>query len=72
MPMELKTPGFYEFGPFRLEPTEHRLIRDGTPIPVSPKAFEVLLLLVENQAVSPAKSKSCAPCGPRASSKMQI
>ena len=37
----------YEFGPFRLDPAEGRLARDGANIPLTPKAFELLVLLVE-------------------------
>jgi eukaryotic-like serine/threonine-protein kinase len=36
----------YEFGPFRLEPDERRLLRHGEKVPLAPKAFEVLALLV--------------------------
>ena len=36
----------YEFGPFRLEPDERRLLRRGERVPLAPKAFEVLALLV--------------------------
>ena len=39
----------YEFGPFRLDPAEHALLRDGQPIPLRPKVFDILLVLVENQ-----------------------
>jgi Tol biopolymer transport system component/DNA-binding winged helix-turn-helix (wHTH) protein len=39
---------FYEFGPFRLDPLERRLQRDGKVLALTPKAFEVLLLLVVN------------------------
>ncbi len=39
---------FYEFGPFRLDPSEHALLRDGEPVPLRPKEFAVLLALVEN------------------------
>ncbi len=46
--MSLKTRGFFEFGPFRLEPDEHLLLRDGVPISVSPKTFELLVFLVQN------------------------
>ncbi len=46
--MVLKTPSFYEFGPFRLEPVEHRLLRGGEQVLLAPKAFELLLYLVEN------------------------
>src|SRR5216684_1470564 len=38
----------YVFGPFRLDPAERLLLRDGKAIPLAPKAFETLLLLVEN------------------------
>ena len=38
---------FYEFGEFRLEPAERRLLRGGQPIPLTPKAFDTLLLLVQ-------------------------
>jgi TolB-like protein/DNA-binding winged helix-turn-helix (wHTH) protein/Tfp pilus assembly protein PilF len=38
----------YEFGPFRLNPAEHQLLRDGRAVPLTPKVFDVLRLLVEN------------------------
>ena len=38
----------YEFGPFRLDAAEYVLLRDGHVIPLSPKLFETLLVLVEN------------------------
>lgn len=38
----------YEFGPFRLDAAEHLLMRDGLPVLVTPKAFDTLLVLVEN------------------------
>ena len=48
--MTLKTRGFFEFGPFRLEPAEHLLLRDCTPIPLPPKTFELLVFLVQNHS----------------------
>ncbi|HEY8458918.1 MAG TPA: winged helix-turn-helix domain-containing protein, partial [Blastocatellia bacterium] len=39
---------FYEFGPFRLDPADRLLLRDGRHVPLTPKAFETLLILVEN------------------------
>ena len=39
---------FYEFGPFRLNAAEHIVLRDGQIIPLTPKVFEILLVLVEN------------------------
>ena len=38
----------YEFGPFRLEATERRLLRDGEPVPLTAKVFDILLILVQN------------------------
>jgi adenylate cyclase len=37
----------YEFGPFRLEVREHRLVREGRSIPLAGKAFDTLRVLVE-------------------------
>ena len=39
----------YEFGPFLLVPTERLLLRDGRPVPLTPKAFETLVALVERR-----------------------
>jgi DNA-binding winged helix-turn-helix (wHTH) protein len=38
----------YEFGPFRLDARERLLLRDEEIVPLSPKAFDMLLALVEN------------------------
>jgi len=38
----------YEFGPFRMDPKEQVLSRDGKSIPLSPKLFDTLLVLVQN------------------------
>lgn len=38
----------YEFGPFRIDPDHRLLLRDEQPIPIQPKAFELLLVLVKN------------------------
>jgi DNA-binding winged helix-turn-helix (wHTH) protein len=40
----------YEFGPFRLEPAERRLARDGQAVPLTPKAFDLLVFMVEHAA----------------------
>lgn len=37
----------YEFGPFRLDPSERLLLRAGEPVPLTPKAFETLIALVK-------------------------
>ncbi len=38
----------YEFGPFRLDASERLLLHDGEIVPLSPKAFDMLVALVEN------------------------
>lgn len=38
----------YEFGPFRLDGARRLLLRAGEPVPLTPKAVEILLALVEN------------------------
>jgi TolB-like protein/DNA-binding winged helix-turn-helix (wHTH) protein/cytochrome c-type biogenesis protein CcmH/NrfG len=38
----------YEFGPFHLDPLKRRLSRDGEPVRLTPKAFDLLLVLVED------------------------
>ncbi|HSE37812.1 MAG TPA: winged helix-turn-helix domain-containing protein, partial [Blastocatellia bacterium] len=38
----------YGFGPFSIDATERVLLRDGQVVPVTPKAFDLLLVLVEN------------------------
>src|SRR5437773_12352213 len=43
-----QAPKHFEFGPFRLEPAEHLLMRGEEPVQLPPKAFETLLLLVES------------------------
>jgi Tol biopolymer transport system component/DNA-binding winged helix-turn-helix (wHTH) protein len=39
---------FYEFGPFRLDISERLLLRNGEVVPLTPKAFDTLLALVES------------------------
>ena len=46
--MNEKTGHLYTFGPFRLDPRECLLFLEGKPVPLAPKAFETLLMLVEN------------------------
>ncbi len=38
----------YEFGPFILDAEEQVLLRNGRPVPLTPKAFETLLALIQN------------------------
>ena len=44
--MSLPRNDLYEFGPYRLEPAERRLLRDGQEVSLPPKAFDVLVVLV--------------------------
>ena len=46
--MDQKTQRLYSFGPFRLDAREYLLMLDGKAVPLPPKAFEALLMLVEN------------------------
>jgi DNA-binding winged helix-turn-helix (wHTH) protein/Tfp pilus assembly protein PilF len=39
----------YEFGPFRLDPTERKLVRGKKTLALPPKVFDTLHLLVENK-----------------------
>jgi len=38
---------FYEFGPFRIDPDERLLWRGKKPIPLKPKVFDTLLVLIQ-------------------------
>src|SRR5918993_506380 len=38
----------YEFGPFLLDPAERVLTRGGQPVPLTPKVFDLLVVLVES------------------------
>ena len=42
--------GTVRFGPFSLDPATRQLLRDGREVPLSPKAFQLLSLLVVNRA----------------------
>ncbi len=39
----------YEFGQFRVDARERRLLRDGEVVPLTPKVFDILLVLVQNK-----------------------
>ncbi len=55
MPLEPKA--VYDFGPFCLDLGERALRRDGKPIALTPKAFEILSLLVQNPGHSLSKEE---------------
>ncbi len=46
--MNLETNDFYEFDSFRLDARERMLLRNGEMVQLTPKAFETLLVLIEN------------------------
>jgi DNA-binding winged helix-turn-helix (wHTH) protein/TolB-like protein len=39
----------YAFGPFVLDPREHRLLRNGAPVGATPKVLDTLLVLIEQR-----------------------
>jgi eukaryotic-like serine/threonine-protein kinase len=49
-----KAKELYEFGPFRVDPEKETLVRAGEPVPLTPKTFQILLVLVRhsNQVVT--------------------
>ena len=46
--MEPQENNCYEFGRFRLKIAERVLLREGEPVPLTPKVFDILLTLVEH------------------------
>lgn len=55
--MSLAIKSFYEFGPFVLDPEERVLLRDGEPVQMTPKVFDTLLLLIQNQGRTVSKEE---------------
>lgn len=47
----------YRFGPFTLDGNAYRLLRDGEPIPLSPKIIDLLLYLVARQSALVSKDE---------------
>jgi len=43
-----KTRQFYAFGPFVVDTAQHLVFRDRNPVPITPKTYDTLLVLVEN------------------------
>jgi DNA-binding winged helix-turn-helix (wHTH) protein/TolB-like protein/lipoprotein NlpI len=58
---------FYEFGPFRLDQAGRRLLRGGTPVSLTPKAFDTLLVLVEHHGQSLSRSELISRIWPETS-----
>jgi len=38
----------YEFGPFRVDPEKEVILRAGEPVPLTPKTFQILLVLIRH------------------------
>src|SRR6201992_2616935 len=38
----------YQFGPFRVDPARETLLKEGVAVPLTPKTFQILLVLVRN------------------------
>lgn len=55
--METRNQPIYEFGPFRLDAGRHEFLRNGEPVALPPKAFEILMLLVERRGGLLAKNE---------------
>jgi DNA-binding winged helix-turn-helix (wHTH) protein/tetratricopeptide (TPR) repeat protein len=47
--MSTRARHLYDFGPFRIDPAERLLLRDGHPVHVTAKAFDTLLVLVRGR-----------------------
>ena len=43
----------YRFDSYELDPAESRLLRDGEVVPLPPKAFQTLVVLVEQTISAP-------------------
>jgi len=52
---EPKTRRLYEFGPFRVDPEKELLLRADETVPIAPKAFQVLLVLIRHNKQVVAK-----------------
>jgi eukaryotic-like serine/threonine-protein kinase len=50
-----KQRNLYEFDQFRIDPARRQLLRDNRPVPLQPKAFDVLLALVQQSAAVVSK-----------------
>jgi len=55
--MTAEKPRAYQFGSFRLEEVKRLLLRNGLPVPLTPKVFDTLLHLVRHQGSVVAKNE---------------
>ena len=61
----------YQFGPFRLDPSERLLLRDGHVVSLTPKAFDLLVYLVEHQGRLVEKSTLMRFCACSAAARCE-
>jgi TolB-like protein/Flp pilus assembly protein TadD len=54
----------YEFGPFRLDAAERRLLRNGEPVGLAPKVFDTLLAMIESSGLLVEKDELMARLWP--------
>src|SRR5262252_3865824 len=47
----------YEFGPFQVDPEKELLLREGETVPLTPKTFQILLVLIRNKKVVVTKDE---------------
>jgi DNA-binding winged helix-turn-helix (wHTH) protein len=47
----------YEFGPFLFDTGAHRLLKENTPVSLTPKSFDLLRILIENRGRAMSKSE---------------
>ena len=59
----------FEFREFILAPKERLLLRGGEPVPLTPKAFDVLVVLVSRSGHLVRRMSCCAMYGPTHSSR---
>jgi DNA-binding winged helix-turn-helix (wHTH) protein/tetratricopeptide (TPR) repeat protein len=62
--MEQTNDRVYEFGPFRLNPLRRVLLRDGSPVALTAKVFDTLLVFVERRGRVVAKDELMAALWP--------
>src|SRR5262249_48633410 len=55
--MSQSTKVLYEFGPFRLDPSQDLLLEGTRKVPLTPKAYQTLLVLVENRGRTLSKDE---------------
>jgi DNA-binding response OmpR family regulator len=70
-PMSQPAKHFFEFGPFRLDPVERLLYRDGEVVTLTAKIFDILLVFVQNSGRTVEKAEMMARSGPISLSKRE-